>query len=131
MAQLDRKQIDHLAAMLDQRYRLLKEQVEQELDGSGQSHYIDFAGEAHDMGDEALADLLADMSIAAVHRQIAEMRDIEQAYGRIDEGDYGECVDCGNAIGFARLSAYPTAKRCIECQTRKEKMSAEGPPPSL
>jgi RNA polymerase-binding transcription factor DksA len=30
-------------------------------------------------------------------------------------------VECGQDIGYARLRAYPTALRCILCQTRHQK----------
>jgi RNA polymerase-binding transcription factor DksA len=42
-------------------------------------------------------------------------------------GTYGECRDCGEPIALARLSAYPTAMRCLACQQRHEK-KAGGPP---
>jgi RNA polymerase-binding transcription factor DksA len=66
-----------------------------------------------------------------MHRQIGELRDIEEAQRRIREGEYGECEQCLAAIGFERLLAYPTATRCITCQTQKEKMFAGGGGPSL
>jgi DnaK suppressor protein len=34
------------------------------------------------------------------------------------------CVDCGDGIAFNRLQAYPTAKRCIVCQEKREKQYA-------
>jgi DnaK suppressor protein len=52
--------------------------------------------------------------------ETAELGDIEAALERTDAGTYGQCSDCGVAIAPARLNAYPTAKRCIDCQTRKE-----------
>jgi DnaK suppressor protein len=52
--------------------------------------------------------------------ETAELGDIDAALERIDAGTYGQCTDCGVTIPPARLSAYPTAKRCIVCQTRKE-----------
>jgi RNA polymerase-binding protein DksA len=67
-----------------------------------------------------VADLLADLDAAIIDRQIEELRDIEAAQARMQAGRYGVCVDCGQGVGFERLSAYPTAKRCIECQTRRE-----------
>ena len=30
------------------------------------------------------------------------------------------CIDCGQPIPFARLEAYPTAKRCLRCQQIRE-----------
>ena len=124
MSELDSKQIVQLSVALDQRYRLLKEEVQTELERSGESNYIDLAGRVHDTGDESMADLLSDMSAATVHRQIGEMRDIEEAYRRIRAGDYGECTECGSEIGFQRLLVHPTAMLCIDCQTKKEKMYA-------
>ena len=40
---------------------------------------------------------------------------------------FGECRDCGEPIALARLSAYPTATRCLACQQRHEKKIG-GPP---
>ena len=37
-------------------------------------------------------------------------------------GGYGECVDCGNAIPYPRLAAYPAAKRCVACQEKAERL---------
>ena len=131
MAELTTSEIKRLTAALDQRYRLLKEEVLTELERSGEIHYIDLAGGVHDPGDESMADLLSDLSAESVHRQINELRDIEQALRRIREGEYGECVECGAEIGFQRLLACPTATRCIACQTRQEKMFAGSSRPSL
>ncbi len=45
---------------------------------------------------------------------------IEDALGRIDEGLYGVCLDCGEPIAPSRLSAIPWTRVCITC---KEKQS--------
>jgi len=52
--------------------------------------------------------------------ETAELGDLEAALERMDAGTYGQCTDCGVTIPPARLNAYPTAKRCIVCQTRRE-----------
>jgi RNA polymerase-binding protein DksA len=124
MTDLTKTQIGRLTSALDQRYRLLKEEVQMELERSGEANYIDLAGGVHDTADESMADLLSDLSAESVHRQISEMREIEAAQRRIREGDYGACVECGAEIGFERLLAYPTATRCITCQTHQEKLFA-------
>ena len=43
------------------------------------------------------------------------------ALARIDEGSYGQCVDCGNEIGTGRLEARPEAARCVACQAKYAK----------
>jgi DnaK suppressor protein len=53
--------------------------------------------------------------------ETAELGDIEATLERMDAGTYGQCTDCGVTIPPARLNAYPTAKRCIDCQTVAEK----------
>ena len=54
-------------------------------------------------------------------RDQEELADIADARTRIADGRYGECVDCGQPISFQRLSAQPTAKRCIKDQEAWEK----------
>ena len=53
-------------------------------------------------------------------RDVQELRDIAAALARMDDGVYGECVDCGCDIPPARLQAQPSAARCLPCQQRTE-----------
>ncbi len=52
-----------------------------------------------------------------------ELRDVEAALARIDDGTYGICVESGEPIPYARLAANPSAARCIACQERLEAAS--------
>ncbi|WP_199221860.1 TraR/DksA C4-type zinc finger protein [Limnohabitans sp. 2KL-17] len=52
--------------------------------------------------------------------ETAELGDIEAALERIQAGTFGLCTDCGVTVPANRLTAYPTAKRCIDCQTLVE-----------
>jgi DnaK suppressor protein len=45
----------------------------------------------------------------------------ERALHRIDAGTYGMCESCGNAIGKARLQAFPRATLCVTCKQREER----------
>ncbi|CAN7376004.1 TraR/DksA C4-type zinc finger protein [Cupriavidus necator] len=49
-----------------------------------------------------------------------QLADIEAARSRMRSGQYGVCIDCQQAIRFARLQAYPTATRCTACQNLHE-----------
>jgi RNA polymerase-binding protein DksA len=44
---------------------------------------------------------------------------VDEAIGRIEEGSYGNCVDCGKAIPVARLDALPYATLCVECASTR------------
>ena len=64
------------------------------------------------------------MDAAFIDRHISELRDIEAARGRMQKGAYGICIDCGDAVAYGRLAAYPTAKRCVRCQQQRERAYA-------
>ena len=44
-----------------------------------------------------------------------EMAKISAALRRMDAGEYGICVECGERIDLGRLEAYPYADECIDC----------------
>jgi DnaK suppressor protein len=46
---------------------------------------------------------------------------VRSALHRFEEDEYGECMTCGECIGYARLKISPEAPFCIECQNAREK----------
>ena len=50
-----------------------------------------------------------------------ELTQINAALERMESGDYGECVQCGELIPLKRLQALPYATLCIACATEQEK----------
>ncbi|MEZ6138160.1 MAG: TraR/DksA C4-type zinc finger protein [Pirellulaceae bacterium] len=44
-----------------------------------------------------------------------EIKQIREALRRIDNGQYGKCVHCGQAIADERLKALPYATKCVRC----------------
>jgi len=130
MAALTQSQLDQLASKLNETYQALLREVRNELENSGNQHRIDLLNnEPGDSGDESLANALADFNLTILDRHTDGMLDIEAALQRIKNGEYGVCTDCGVDVAFARLQAYPTAKRCIACQEKRERDYAhEGHP---
>jgi DnaK suppressor protein len=124
MNTLSSQQLDRFSARIAERKRLLLEDVRRVLKGIGDERYADLVGEVGDSGDKAAASLLRDVREAEVVRDVGELRDIAAAEERLAAGRYGACTDCGEPIGFKRLDAYPTAKRCIGCQELREKTRA-------
>jgi DnaK suppressor protein len=49
-----------------------------------------------------------------------EAQEVAAALRRLDEGNYGDCLDCGQAIAYARLLVQPAALRCAQCQAALE-----------
>jgi DnaK suppressor protein len=55
------------------------------------------------------------MSLETGRRRRQHLLDIEAALERINDEEYGNCFECGEAINPARLNADPTATLCIGC----------------
>lgn len=120
MAGLSDKLLQHFEQRLAHRREELREIIRQELASTQREDYTELAGMVHDAGDESFAELLRGVNLTNRARELEEMQDVEAALERIKNGVYGTCVDCGDDIGQDRLEAYPTAKRCIACQNRRE-----------
>ena len=76
-----------------------------------------------DSGDLSVADDTASADFADARRDIEEYQAGRAALARLESGDYGTCIDCGEAIPAARLHAQPFDIRCIACQERRERAS--------
>ncbi len=55
------------------------------------------------------------MAQAVERRRTQELERIKATLRRIDDGDFGYCVTCGNEISPKRLAVDPTAATCIGC----------------
>ncbi|MGA9165717.1 MAG: TraR/DksA family transcriptional regulator [Thiobacillus sp.] len=132
MTALNPSQLEQLNKKLNEQYQALLREVRDELENSGNQHRIDLLNsEPGDSGDESLANALADFNLTTLDRHIDGVRDVEAAFQRIRSGEFGVCTDCGDDIPFNRLQAYPTAKRCIVCQEKREREYAQGGHPKL
>jgi DnaK suppressor protein len=104
------------------RQRLLKrsgellDDIRRELRKTDQERYSDLADRLSDPGEQSVADLLVDVDLAEITRDIEEFREIEAALLRIAHGTYGTCIDCNEPIAAERLSSVPAASRCFTCQ---------------
>lgn len=129
--QLTDHQINVFKTKLNDRFMALRREISAELLHSDEEQYGDLAGQVHDTGEAALADLLVDIELASIDRHVQEIRDIDAALMRIATGSYGECCDCQEPIAIERLAAYPTARRCIACQEAHDRTFAHGGQPTL
>ncbi|HZI82389.1 MAG TPA: TraR/DksA family transcriptional regulator [Casimicrobiaceae bacterium] len=113
-----------LAERLSRRRTVLRAEIQRELEKSDDPRVTGFMNQLAETEAWVLADILADLDIATVTRDVAELSDVEAARVRIADGSYGTCVDCGEPIGWPRLNAQPTAERCIACQEKVERRAA-------
>jgi RNA polymerase-binding transcription factor DksA len=121
-------ELARLKRELEERRANLRVEVKTQLDGSEDDRVVGLRNRIKESGDEwGVADGLAELDIAEVRHALTELDEVDAALARMRSGTYGECRDCGEAIALARLSAYPTAMRCVACQERYER-KVGGPP---
>lgn len=128
---INREQTAELQLLLRERLQGLKADVNDRLQQTSSQGLQELNGTVGDTGDESVAHMMTDLSLSAATRDVNELREVEHALRRIVDGTYGECVDCGGDIDYERLKAYPTAMRCVTCQTQHEKVYASQGTPSL
>ena len=80
-------------------------------DGVGYSNHM------ADVGTEVF-EQARDVSLARQLRRSLE--DVERALSKFNDGTYGICETCGTIIELARLEALPSARMCMQCQSRRE-----------
>lgn len=112
--------MDEYRRRLDERYMALRLEISQGLMKVDREQYEELAGRVADVADKAVADLLVDVDLAEIDRDLAEMREVELALQRMKQGEYGLCMDCGETIPRGRLDSLPSAVRCLACQRRLE-----------
>lgn len=118
---LDARQLDELRDTLQARARQLREEIRQTLVKSDDEQYTMIADQVRDLEDDSFADLMVDVNLAEIDRDLQELRLIDAAFLRMSDGRYGQCDGCGTPIEMPRLRATPFASRCFDCQSTYER----------
>jgi DnaK suppressor protein len=118
-------QQEELRNSLKARSRQLREEIRQTLIKSDAEQYTMIADQVRDLEDDSFADLMVDVNLAEIDRDLQELRLIDAAFVRMGDGSYGHCTDCGADIELERLRATPFASRCFDCQSSFERNHAQ------
>jgi len=121
MITVERSKANDIEFRLNLRRSILQNAIRRHLHQSDDPKIMAFANHMSEVEDWVEADLLNDLDIAQCNLELAELRAIDIALSGIKAGTYGVCVDCAEAISWARLNAAPTALRCVDCQEKYEK----------
>ena len=115
-------------AKLEEFRQLLQGQMDQLLREAGKtvSEMTDEKTNFPDPTDRASLESDRNFELRIRDRERRLIGKIREALGRIDSGEFGECEDCGEPIGEARLKARPVTTLCIECKTEQERQEKIG-----
>lgn len=131
MTKISHMQIETLRRKMEAELAQLVNETQDEMNFEQKKSYVDIGNDIADTADEAFADTIVDIDNAIIGLHLQKAHDLNAALDRVQMNVYGICVDCDGEIGFERLSAYPTAKRCIKCQSLHERTFSSAPKPTF
>jgi len=116
----------------DSRYNELKQMLEgrrREMQADVQGRMLDVRtegawggklNEVLDAVESSEADIQEEIEFALIQMKSETLNKVNDALARLDQGDYGNCFECGEEIAEKRLRALPFAVRCKDCEEAKE-----------
>lgn len=122
-------EFDELRSRLTERRRMLLETRESE---QGELRALQSQDRDPEYEEAAQVKFAGDVLTTLSETARREVMQIDAALGRMDGGEYGECVDCGQEIPIERLRALPFTLRCQEDEEQRERnLRGNSPRPSL
>lgn len=88
-------------------------------------HASDRPADVIDLKDVAADDARNVVDEAALDHATAELHLVDAALRRMQDGSYGQCLDCGEAIAERRLEALPASPYCTACQAIHERSAGQ------
>ena len=86
----------------------------------GRDHQKDDGMDTYDLASDARDQ---EINVILTDRVREKLAAIDEALGRIDDGSYGLCEECGLDIAEGRLAALPFTRLCVSCQSDRERES--------
>lgn len=127
MGALDDRQLQELQDLLARREVQLREEV-QAMKGATTPPAEVPRQEAEEAAETAGERVLSALDHVQLLRDQEELAAIAAARGRMRDGRYGLCSECGEPIPLARLRAMPTARLCLRHQAERERTHPSAPP---
>jgi DnaK suppressor protein len=91
----------------------------------GEHRSAEVTSRAADVVVQATEALHGEIQMALAERRARQIAQIQGALDQLARGEYGQCRDCEEFIGLARLKALPFAQRCRDCQARTERRAQQ------
>jgi DnaK suppressor protein len=116
-----RSRYSELKRMLEERRREIQAEVQGKMrDVRAEGTWGAKASEVVDAVESSEADIQGDIEFALIQMKSETLNKINDALMRLEQGDYGNCFECGEEIAEKRLRALPFAVRCKECEEARE-----------
>jgi DnaK suppressor protein len=116
-AKMSKKELDKYRRLLDDK----KASLSQEIAKTRSAEEETTEESTQDIADKAVSSYTREFLYSLTDGERTTLLQIDEALGRIDEGSYGFCTNCGQPMAEKRLTAVPWAPYCIDCQELAEK----------
>jgi len=121
---MDQKQLEHYKKIILAKRQELVEQLDK-LKNSGLNTAVrdgsgDHSSYTLHMADQGTDTMEREKQYLFASREQNFLYHLDLALERIEKGDFGICISCGNEIGAARLDAVPHVRLCINCKSKEE-----------
>ncbi len=119
---MDKKRLEQFKTLLEERQRTLRHSVNRTEEDGREAANNDIA---QDIADRASSSYQKEFLFHRSNNERQMLQMVEGALARIREGNFGECISCGNEIEARRLDAVPWARHCRACQEKLEQGALE------
>ena len=110
-----KRELSMFRKLLNERREELVAEASRTVDGMGENRE-----QFPDPTDRASLEGNRNLMLRIRDRERKLITKIDEALGRIDDGSYGRCEECGQDIGLERLRARPVTTLCIDCKSLQE-----------
>jgi len=110
-----KRALDAFRVLLEERRQELIAEASRTVDGMGENRE-----QFPDPTDRASLEDNRNLMLRIRDRERKLISKIDEAIGRIEDGSYGKCEECGQDIGIERLKARPVTTLCIDCKSLQE-----------
>ena len=117
---MNKVRYESLRQMLEERRRQILSQVHEKIRDVRTENVSGKVNNVLDPVESSEAGIQEDIEFALIQMKAETLTKIDEALGRLEEGAYGNCFECGEEISQPRLRALPFAVRCIECEEARE-----------
>ncbi len=118
---IGRARYNELRQMLEDRRRELQSEVQGKIrDVREEGAWGSKLNDVVDAVESSEADIQEDIEFALIQMKAETLNKVNDALKRLENGDYGNCFECGEEIAERRLRALPFAVRCKDCEEARE-----------
>ena len=116
-----RSRYSELKRMLQERQREIQAAVKGKIrDVRSEGTWGGKQNEVFDAVESSESDIQDDIEFALIQMKSETFNKIHDALARLEQGDYGNCFECGEEIAEKRLRALLFAVRCKDCEEARE-----------